>query len=153
MARDREKEKEQKRRYRERKKIEKYGPEAASKDMRGRHGNHASGTRNGRWNKGRLISSQGYAMVRVGNDHPIAFGNGYAYEHDLVAIAALGRPLRPDETVHHRNGDRADNRWGNLEVMTRSDHAREHNPQRKRDALGRYASDPEDLRVRELPGG
>lgn len=37
-------------RYNERKKIEKYGPRAAGVDMRGRHGNHARGADNARWN-------------------------------------------------------------------------------------------------------
>lgn len=40
-------------------------------------------------------------------------------EHRFVMAQLLGRPLRPDESVHHRSGDRLDNRPENLELWSR----------------------------------
>lgn len=57
-------------------------------------------------------------MVRL-PDHPRARTNGYVFEHILVMESALGRHLRRDESVHHRNGVRDDNRLRNLELWIR----------------------------------
>lgn len=43
-----------------------------------------------------------------------------------VMAAQVGRLLRPDEIVHHRNEDTTDDRPENLEITTRSAHIEMH---------------------------
>ncbi len=62
---------------------------------------------------------QGYLMVRVPG-HANANVNGYLPEHRYVMSQHLGRPLEPDENVHHLNGKRNDNRLENLELWIKS---------------------------------
>jgi hypothetical protein len=59
-------------------------------------------------------------------------GGKQIYVHRLLMERALGRQLRRDELVHHKNGDPRDNRLENLEVVTRAEHAKIHGPERKR---------------------
>jgi len=68
------------------------------------------------WNGGRCIDSRGYISV-LARGHPHSHkGTGRILEHRLVMEGLVGRYLRPDETVHHKNGDKQDNRPENLEL-------------------------------------
>mgnify|MGYP002347073156 FL=1 len=55
-------------------------------------------------------STSGYLMVRMNGKKVM--------QHRLVMEQVIGRPLTPDERVHHRNGKRDDNRPENLELWT-----------------------------------
>lgn len=115
--------KERKQRYMRRKHLEKYGH---LDDMRGKHGHHAVGSRNGAWSGGVIRSSHGYIKVHVGEEHPLADPNGYAYEHLLVWVSA-GRQVPSDgEALHHLNGDKTDNRLTNIVLLTTEEHGRLH---------------------------
>lgn len=93
---------------------------------KGVHNNHPKASRQHRWKPGGSVASNGYVKVRVGKGHPLADPNGYAYEHHVVWCAAgRSRPAK-GEIIHHRNGDKTDNRIENLELMERGTHNAEH---------------------------
>jgi HNH endonuclease len=79
-----------------------------------------AGELNNNWRGGRTYHKAGYVMVAVPN-HPRATtgGSRYVFEHILAMEELLGRYLLPDESVHHINGVRDDNRPENLELWVR----------------------------------
>lgn len=71
------------------------------------------------WTGGRHAHNDGYVRV-YSPENPSASARGYALEHRLVMERVLGRSLGTDETVHHINGIRSDNRPENLELWVTS---------------------------------
>lgn len=89
-----------------------------------------TGANNPNWNGGQMHSN-GYVYLKR-PDHPRANKQGYVKRANLVIEAHLGRVLGPHELVHHRNGNKQDDRIENLEVMSRSEHQRLHAPENNR---------------------
>lgn len=69
--------------------------------------------------------TDGYVSIYF-PDHPQSNSDGYIMEHVLVMECLIGRPLKENECVHHRNEKRDDNRKDNLQLMTKREHMSYH---------------------------
>lgn len=130
----------------------------AKKEYASGSGNHQyglKGKRNSSWKGGRKLTRYGYWTVQcIG--HPFAVKPGeYVLEHRLVAEKYLLTPensviingksyLSPNFIVHHKNGNRLDNRPENLLVMKKADHSKLHSTENvkkmERSSDGRFIS-------------
>lgn len=77
-----------------------------------------SGSKNPAWRGGVQIFC-GYRMISIGKKKR-------QFEHRMKMEKKLGRTLLKNEIVHHKNGDKLDNRLSNLKIMTQSEHIKEH---------------------------
>jgi hypothetical protein len=89
--------------------------------------NHAdvTGSNNPRW-KGGQREEHGY-IAKYCPDHPNCVHGRYVREHRLIMEGKLGRYLERGEVVHHKNGNKKDNRPENLELLpSESEHRKVH---------------------------
>lgn len=68
-----------------------------------------------RWGGGRK-KCNGYILLYQ-PEHPDCQAGGYIFEHRVVMEKSLRRRLMLGEHVHHKNGQRDDNRVDNLEIL------------------------------------
>ena len=73
----------------------------------------------GKYGAGRFSMSGGYVAIRDESGR-------FMYEHRFLLEKKIGRRLRKDEHVHHRNGIKDDNRIRNLKLMSASEHRKYH---------------------------
>lgn len=83
---------------------------------------HVRGPGGPTWKGGRRLQG-GYVMIRRQPNDPLdglppGSSTSYVLEHRLVMARHIGRALRPNETVHHINGIKTDNRIENLQLRS-----------------------------------
>ncbi len=84
-------------------------------------GERARGERSAVWSGGTSVNASGYRRT-----HGSGRSGKQRLVHRQVVEKRIGRPLKDSEVVHHRNGDRLDNRIDNLQVMTYEEHGAHH---------------------------
>lgn len=66
----------------------------------------------------RVVQPNGYVRIQTREDGKTT----YIYEHRLVMEQAIGRSLLPYETVHHMDGNKANNKLENLLLISQANH-------------------------------
>lgn len=86
---------------------------------------------NKEWWNGGTRENNGYIQI-FSKGHPYKNKSNYVMEHRLVMEEHLGRYLKPEEVVHHINGNKKDNRLENLMLFkNQAEHTKFHASQRQ----------------------
>jgi len=74
-----------------------------------------------KWKGGEIDDGHGYVRVKKRN-HPYCSNHGYVHKHRLVMEERLGRYLKPEEEVHHLDGNKKNNKISNLLLCKNGEH-------------------------------
>lgn len=89
--------------------------------------NRPRGAANHNFKRGYWVTDAGYEELTLAEVDPrrkfTCRSRGKILKHRLVMSQYLGRRLEPWEHVHHKNGNKRDNRLENLELTTAGIHA------------------------------
>jgi len=79
------------------------------------------------YHKGFIINHSGYKLVKATGENS-SNNNGYIREHRKIMENFLGRKLSKKEIVHHKDGDKTNNAFENLQILNKSEHCKLHLP-------------------------
>ena len=96
-----------------------YGRKGWSKGMKR---TDICGENHPRWKGGYWISKDGYKII----ENSVETNGARKAEHRKIIEEFIGRKLSTDEIVHHKNGNKLDNRIENLSVVSRAEHINIH---------------------------
>jgi hypothetical protein len=90
---------------------------------------------------GRMIDKDGYIRLWGSQfrSHP-NYSTGGLLEHVYVMSQHIGRGLKPDEVVHHIDGNKQHNDIENLRLMSASEHAKLHSAEKQKHLWKDYVS-------------
>lgn len=80
----------------------------------------SSGPEAPNWKGGRLIDGDGYVIIYSGKKQK------HVPEHRLLMERWIGRKLRSNEVVHHKDRNTKNNELSNLQLLTNSEHMQLH---------------------------
>jgi len=89
-----------------------------------------TGDKNPAWNGGMKFHNGKKMIYTPGHPHPNLHGI-YVYESRLVMEKHIGRYLKSEEIVHHKDQNPLNNEPENLQIVTRAEHNKIHGRQRK----------------------